>query len=207
MFKSYNTLIAGITGSGKSYLENLIIKEILKDPETQIVLIDPKMVELAEYENHPQTFAYSDDENGIYDLLCRMQDIMLMRYSRMKEAGEKATDENQIYIFVDEMAALLQSDRKKAYVQMFGKLAMLGRAAGIHLILCTQVATQDVIPAKVRDQMANIVCLRQYNKAKYHFLLGEAMPELSQVGSCYLKIQGQRIEKADVNDVWKKIMA
>ena len=205
IYTSKNTLIAGITGSGKSYLENLIIKDLMQEKDALLVLIDPKMVELSEYAQDTKTMFYADDEDGIYDTLSDVYEIMMRRYEKMKAAGMKSTDEPPIYVCVDEMAALLQSERKKQYVKMFSRLALLGRAAGVHLILCTQVATQDVIPACIRDQMTNIICLRQYNQGKYRFLLGEAVTELPMVGYAYLKRPGFKIEKIRVDDVWKKI--
>ena len=204
-YKSMNTLIVGITGSGKSYLENLIIKNLLQDKDAMLVLIDPKMVELVEYQRTSKTLYYADDEDGIYDVLCDIYDTMMRRYTAMKATGAKATDEDPIFVCVDEMAALLQTERKREYVKMFGRLAMLGRAAGIHLILCTQVATQDVIPACIRDQMSNIVCLRQYNSGKYRFLLGENVTDLPEIGFAYIKKPGQKVERIRVEKVWDRI--
>lgn len=206
MNKSYNTLIAGVIGSGKSYLENLIIKEVKNNPHAQLVLIDPKHVELIEHKTDTKTLFYADSEQDIYDALYNVFDLMEMRYSRMQAAGKKETEEPHIFVFVDEMAFLMQSKRKKEYVHIFNQLTLLGRAAGIHLILCTQVSTQDVIPACIRDNMPNIVCLRQRDAGKYRYLLGNFPGRLPMIGKAYvLTPDMERVEKLDVVDVWKRI--
>lgn len=204
---SLNTLIAGVIGSGKSYLENLMINAIIKSgADCWLVLIDPKRVELAEYETDPRTLYYADDEDGIYDALCSVYEMMETRYEAMKAARQKATTEKQVFVFVDEMAFLMQSDRKREYVNMFNKITLLGRAAGIHLILCTQVATQDVIPACIRDNMTNIVCLRQRDAGKYRYLLGDTVAALPRIGYAYLKTpDSRRIERLSVDRIWSKL--
>ncbi len=211
MNQSYNTLIAGVVGSGKSYTENMIINYMLNLPEkAYMVLIDPKKVELQEWKNDPHTLWYADDEDDIYDVLLRVGDLMEMRFSRMKSKGIKVTDEPQVFVFVDEMAFLMQNKRKKEYVQLFSRICLLGRAARIHLILCSQVCSQDVIPATIRDNMVNIVCLKQRDDQKYRYLLGKmpAAGALPLIGYAYvLTPSASRPMKVETKDVWKTITA
>lgn len=211
MNQSYNTLIAGVVGSGKSFTENQIIKHMLNLPErAHMVLIDPKKVELQEWKDNPHTLWYADSEDDIYDALMRVYDLMEMRFSRMKVKGLKVTNESHVFVFVDEMAFLMQSRRKKEYVQMFSRICLLGRAARIHLILCTQVSTQDTIPATIRDNMVNIVCLKQRDDQKYRYLLGK-MPStgaLPLIGFAYVLTPAMaRPMKVETKDVWKTITA
>lgn len=204
--KSYNTLIAGVVGSGKSYTENVIIQDIKDRPDVQMVLIDPKRVELAEYRKCPSCLWYADNEQDIYDVLCNVYELMEMRYEKMQAAGQKSTNDPHVMVFVDEMAFLMQSDRKKEYVRMMNQITLLGRAARIHLVLCTQVSTQDVIPACIRDNMTNIVCLRQRDAGKYRYLLGDFPGRLPQIGYAYLYTPDMhRPEKIAVDDVWSRI--
>ena len=204
--KSYNTLIAGVIGSGKSYTENLIIEQVKRDPEVQLVLIDPKRVELAGYKNRPSCLWYADDEQGIYDTLCKVYDLMESRYQAMQAASQKSTTEPHVMVFVDEMAFLMQSSQKKEYVRMMNQITLLGRAARIHLILCTQVSTQDVIPACIRDNMTNIICLRQRDAGKYRYLLGCFPGRLPMIGYGYLFTPDMaRPEKLKVEDMWDRI--
>lgn len=209
--QSFNTLIAGVVGSGKSYTENQIIEHMLNLPErAYMVLIDPKKVELQEWKDNPHTLWYADTEDDIYDALMRVYDLMEMRFSRMKVKGLKVTNESHVFVFVDEMAFLMQSRRKKEYVQMFSRICLLGRAARIHLILCSQVSTQDTIPATIRDNMVNIVCLKQRDDQKYRYLLGK-MPStgaLPLIGYAYVLTPSMaRPMKVETKDVWKTITA
>jgi DNA segregation ATPase FtsK/SpoIIIE-like protein len=108
------------------------------------------------------------------------------RFAAMKAARKTETEEPPIFIVVDEMAFLMQSDRKKEYVRILNRVTLLGRAADMHLILCSQVSTQDVIPACIRDNMTNIVCIRQRDAGKYRYLLGDFPGRLPTIGYAYL---------------------
>lgn len=211
MNQSFNTLIAGVVGSGKSYTENMIIKYMTEMSEkAYMVLIDPKKTELQEWQQHKQCLWYADCEDDIYDVLMRVYDLMELRFGRMKSKGLKVTDEPHVFCFVDEMAFLMQSRRKKEYTQMFSRICLLGRAARIHLILCTQVSTQDVIPACIRDNMINIVCLKQRDDQKYRYLLGK-MPStgaLPLIGYAYVLTPSMaRPTKVETKNVWQTITA
>ena len=206
MNKSYNTLIAGTIGSGKSYTEKQIIDQLLRTTDSRLVLLDPKKVELHQYAANMRSMWYADNEEDIYEGLCNVYDLMDLRFERMRAAGQTASTEDHVFVFCDEMAFLMQSRRKREYVQMMNQIVLLGRAARIHLILCTQVATQDVIPACIRDNMTNIICLRQRDAGKYRYLLGEFPGRLPSVGKAYvLTPDMDKVEKLDVADVWDKI--
>lgn len=205
--KSFNMLIAGVIGSGKSYTENKIIEKLKSEPDVQMVFIDPKKVELHQYKSLPNCLWYADDEQGIYDTLCKVYGLMEARYQVMQAKCQKNTDEPHVFVFVDEMAFLMQSSQKKEYVRMMNQITLLGRAARIHLILCTQVATQDVIPACIRDNMTNIVCLRQRDAGKYRYLLGTFPGRLPMIGFGYLFTPDMaRPEKMKVEDIWDRIV-
>ena len=204
--KTLNTLIAGVIGSGKSYLENLIINTVKGRSDVQMVLIDPKHVELYDYKMETNCLWYADEEEAIYDTLCKVYDLMNSRYSAMQAAHVKDSEEPDVIVFVDEMAFLMQSSYRKEYVRMMNQITLLGRAAGIHLVLCTQVSTQDVIPACIRDNMTNIVCLRQRDAGKYRYLLGSAPGRLPMYGYGYLLTPDMaRPEKVKAEDIWEKI--
>jgi len=204
--QSYNTLIAGVIGSGKSYTEKSIIKQLLNSPDARLVLIDPKKVELMGYRYASNCLWYADDEEAIYETLCNVYDLMESRFQKMKAAGQTETDDPHIFVFIDEMAFLMQSRRKKEYVRMLNQITLLGRAAHIHLILCTQVATQDVIPACIRDNMTNIVCLRQRDAGKYRYLLGCYPGRLPLVGYAYVFTPSmERPEKMETEKIWDAI--
>lgn len=206
MFASLNTLIAGVIGSGKSYCEKLILDALLADGDNQFILIDPKKVELFPYKDRIGVLQYADDDESIYEALCFAYELMQTRFDDMRARGLTATDAPQVFVLVDEMAFIMQGKRKKEYVQMLNQITLLGRAAGIHLILCTQVSTQDVIPACIRDNMPNIICLRQRDAGKYRYLLGEFPGRLPNIGKAYVLTPGmEKVEKMDVASAWNRI--
>lgn len=203
MNKSYNTLIAGTTGAGKSWTEEKILDALMQEGRHQFVLLDPKKVELYPYRNRPGVLEYADDEESIYDALTFCFELMQVRNEDVRAKGQKATDDPHVFVFCDEMAFLMQSKRKKEYVRMMSQIALIGRSARVHLILCTQVATQDVIPACIRDNIDNIVCLRQRDAGKYRYLLGSFPGRLPRIGKAYVLTPDLfEAEKVDAADVW-----
>jgi len=209
MNNSYNTLIAGVVGSGKSTIVNMIIKYMTEMTEpAYMVLIDPKHTELQSWKDNKRCLWYADGPDEIYDVLLRVGDLMDLRFNRMKEQGLKVTTEPHVFVFVDEMTFLMQSPRKKDYTQLFTNICLLGRAARIHLILCSQVSTQNIIPACIRDNMVNLVVLKQRDEQKYRYLLGK-MPgggPLPMFGFAYVLTPWMnRPAKVKSEDVWRTI--
>ena len=207
--QSYNTLISGTIGSGKSTVENMIIRYMKQLPEkAYMVLIDPKMIELQEYRNDPNTLWYANTPEDIYDVLLRCYDLMKLRLSRAADKGLKASDEPDVFIFVDEMTVLMKGKGKKEYANIFSDICLLGRAARIHLILCAQNCTQKDIPATIRDNVNNIVCLHQRDEGKYRYLLGKmpAAGPLPMYGYAYVSTPWMnRPTKVKAEDVWKTV--
>lgn len=206
---SYNTLIAGTIGSGKSTIENMIIRFMLELQEpSYMVLIDPKRVELQDWKDNKRTLWYANTAEDIYDTLLRVNDLMYLRLDRMSSKGLKVSDEPHVFVFVDEMTILMQSKGKKEYAKMFSDICLLGRAAKIHLILCAQNCTQKDIPATIRDNMINIVCLHQRDDGKYRYLLGKmpAAGPLPMYGFAYVSTPWMnRPARVKAEDVWKTI--
>ena len=206
---SYNTLIAGTIGSGKSTIENMIIRFMLGLNEpSYMVLIDPKRVELQGWKDNNRTLWYANTPEDIYDTLLRVNDLMYLRLDRMNSKGLKVSDEPHVFCFVDEMTILMQSKGKKEYAKVFSDICLLGRAARIHLILCAQNCTQKDIPATIRDNMINIVCLHQRDDGKYRYLLGKmpAAGPLPMYGFAYVSTPWMsRPARVKAEDVWKTI--
>lgn len=204
--KSYSTLIAGVRGAGKSDTEKHILEALLRQGGNMFVLLDPKKVELYKYRNNVGVLQYADDEESIHEALTFCYELMMSRFDDMRAKGQEVTDEPAVFVFCDEMAFIMQSKRKKEYARMMGQMCIIGRSAGINLILCTQVATQDVIPACIRDNIDNIVCLRQRDDGKYRYLLGEFPGRLPRVGKAYVLTPDLcEYAKIDSRSVWDLI--
>ena len=156
-----HTLIAGATGSGKSVLINSIMAAALyKAPcDVGFVLIDPKRVELVQYDRLPHTALYASERDDIRDAIQRTVATMERRYKAMQRTGTKRYDGAELYVIVDEFADLVTTD-KKAVLPALCRLAQLGRAAGIHLILATQRPTRDIVTGQIKVNIDARVALR-----------------------------------------------
>ena len=156
-------LIAGATGSGKSVCLNAIISCLImeKTPaEIQLLLIDPKRVELTPFNGIPHLITPVVVENDkVVNLLKGLIQEMMDRYRVMEENGtrniesynQKNTRSKMPYIVVaiDELADLMMTAAFDVE-QSICRLAQLGRATGIHLIIATQRPSVDVITGLIK---------------------------------------------------------
>jgi DNA segregation ATPase FtsK/SpoIIIE, S-DNA-T family len=157
-------LIAGATGSGKSVCLNAIITCLLmnQSPEQlRLVLVDPKRVELSTFDSVPH-LAFSKivvDMDKVVGTLQAVIHEMESRYRRFAQAGvrnikryNEVTEHNKLPYWVtviDELADLMMAAPYQVEQQLV-RLAQLGRAAGIHLIIATQRPSVDVVTGLIK---------------------------------------------------------
>lgn len=161
MLTQPHLLIAGSTGSGKSVLINsLIYTALYKSPlRCRFILIDPKRVELIDYKHLPHTIAYASEPPDIVTALVTAAEIMENRYKRMQEARIKKSTESEIYVIIDEFADLMTTQKRET-MPLIIRLAQLGRAANMHLIIATQRPTRDIINGQIKVNIDSRVALR-----------------------------------------------
>ena len=155
-------LIAGTTGSGKSVCMNSIIISLLykAGPEdVKLIMVDPKMVELGIYNGIPHLLipVVTDPKKAAGSLQWAVTEMM-RRYKAMSDAGVRdlesynsiveAEQEGQklpqVVVIIDELADLMLVAAKEVE-ESICRIAQMGRAAGIHLIIATQRPSADVI--------------------------------------------------------------
>lgn len=190
-----HTLIAGCTGSGKSYFENLIMKKLART-NAQLILIDPKMLELSAYEKN--AVEYADNPDAISDAIRHAYNMMEGRIKTTKEKGLKEFPGTPLYVVIDEMLPIsLNPDMKKdGTMHYIEQIAILGRAAKVFLIICTQDATRKCIPALIKTSFYTRVCMRQFDKRDYRYILDEPVKALEEsYGTCYVRVAGAKSEK------------
>lgn len=173
--KMPHVLIAGATGSGKSVLLNTIIASILfraAPDEVKLILVDPKRVELSEYNDIPHllTPVIVDLEKILSSLKWALSE-MDRRYQLFAQAqvrnissfNEMAGFSSLPYILIviDELADLM-SFAPVEVEDAICRLAQMARATGIHLVLATQRPSVDVITGLIK---ANITCRISFNVA------------------------------------------
>lgn len=154
-------LIAGATGAGKSTLINSIMFSLLAHSpiKTAFVLIDIKRVELQDYANLPHTIAYADTLSHSIAVLAAVNKRIEERYAEMKKAHLKRYSGTQIYVVIDEYADLIIKSRR-AVEPYISDIAILGRAAGVHLILATQRPTREIIGGAIAANLENRIALK-----------------------------------------------
>lgn len=184
--KQPHVLIAGATGSGKSVVINSMIHSVLfRAPcQAQLVLIDPKRVELYQYHALPHTLAYASEPRDIDHVLSYVIDLMESRYRAMRASGSRMFSGSDVYVFVDEFADLMTTNKRCS--PMFCRIAQLGRAARIHLILATQRPTRDIITGQIKVNMDSRVALRCPSAQDSRNILGTSGAELlPRYGQCF----------------------
>lgn len=183
MMQQTHLLIAGTTGSGKSVVINgIVCSGLYSFPgnnagEIQYILIDPKRVELIDYKRLPHTIKYASEPFDIMSALNTAVDIMEKRFSEMQKKGLKEYPGGHIYVIVDEFADLVTTMKRETEPQLI-RLAQLGRAAHIHLILATQRPTSDVINKRISVNLDTQLALRCKTARDSRNIMGTTGAEL-----------------------------
>ncbi len=156
-------LIAGTTGSGKSVCMNSIIISLLykaSPDDVKLIMIDPKMVELGIYNSIPHLLipVVTDPKKAAGSLQWAVTEMM-RRYKAMSDAGVRDLESYnsimdnqedngkrlpQVVVIIDELADLMLVAAKEVE-ESICRIAQMGRAAGIHLVIATQRPSADVI--------------------------------------------------------------
>lgn len=154
-------LIGGTTGSGKSVALAGLIKSLLRftPDEVQLLLIDPKGVELTDYEPLPHSLGRFCDPDEIARVIDYTVTVMETRFREMRTRREKKYSGSAIYVIIDEYVDIRLNCPKKTR-QDIVKIACKGRAAGIHLVICTQRPTREIIDGALRACLPCVLALR-----------------------------------------------
>ena len=175
--KTPHLLVAGATGSGKSVCINCIIASILmrtKPDEVKLVMVDPKKVELSNYNGVPHLLMpVVTDPKKASVALQKIVNEMENRYDEFSRKGVKniagynewvekenkvRSDEDKIakmpyyVVIVDELADLMLVASKEVEDSIM-RITQMARAAGIHLIIATQRPSVDVITGVVKSNI------------------------------------------------------
>lgn len=187
MSQQTHLLIAGRTGSGKSVVVNGIIHSMLCQKSCnaeQLILIDPKRVELSQWKNTPHCIAYAaDDLSERIQVLNLAISIIERRFAEMDEAGLKKYPGGHIHIIIDELADLMTT-QKADVLPLLQRIAQIGRAANVHIIACTQCPTAQVLSTQLKCNFDAILGLRTRSAQDSRNIIGckgcERLPEYGQ---------------------------
>lgn len=222
-------LIAGATGSGKSVCINTIIASILykeKPSELKLIMIDPKVVELANYNGIPHMLTpVVTDARKASRALTEAVDEMNKRYELFAQAGVKDLEsyndlmkanhepqncKPQVVIIIDELADLMMAAPSEVENSIC-RLAQKARAAGMHMIVATQRPSVDVvtglikanIPSRIAFSVASQFDSRTIlDMSGAEKLLGKGDMLFSPVGSNKpFRVQGPFISDAETSRI------
>ena len=204
-------LVAGTTGSGKSVLINSIILQLLENYtplELELILIDIKQVEFSIYSGIPHLLYEPITEfDKSKKVLNECIDDMTNRYELLKNSNcRNIAEYNQKnfvkmkykLIVIDELAELLMLEQNKLKSNLENKtridelicrIAQLGRAAGIHLIVATQRPSSDVISGLIKSNIPSRIALTVANNTNSRIIIDQAGAEnLTGKGDLLLKV-------------------
>lgn len=227
-------LVAGTTGSGKSVgIHTMLLSLLFKKrfDELKLILIDPKQLELTPYQQIPHLIlpvvtqakqAIQAVKWAVKEMDARFKNMSSMGVRHITTFNEKVekTKESEKYPFIviviDEMADLMLVAGKEfeLYVQ---RLAQMGRAAGIHIIMATQRPSVNVITGTIKANFPTRISFRLSSKIDSRTILGDVSGAEQLLGSgdmLYLgnngqikRVHGSFVSEADVLETvnfWKE---
>ncbi len=221
-------LVAGATGTGKSVGVNSIISGLLytKTPdEVKFIMIDPKMVELSLYNGLPHLLnPVITDMELVSNALQWSIEEMNRRYRVLKQVhAKKITEYNKsmgysampyIVIIVDEMADLMLTVGADVETKI-QRLAQMGRAVGVHLILATQRPSVQVITGLIKANVPGRIAYAVATAMESRIILDQTGAEtlLGNGDSLYkdnttpksIRIQGTFTDTPDTESIIKAI--
>ena len=209
-------LVAGTTGSGKSCFINSIISQIIEKypyQKVKLSLIDPKRVELSKYKNAKHVAEFADNTESARAILTRALIEIEERYQYIEEKGLRDMKEYYKsnycapglmfykFIIIDEVADLLLQDKKTnkrrldtkelSIENLIVRIAQIGRACGVHLIIATQRPSSDIITGLIKANVPSRVALSVSTKVDSRVILDTAGAEkLLGNGDALVKIIG-----------------
>ena len=206
--KMPHLLVAGATGSGKSVSINTMVMSILykaTPTEVKMLMIDPKLLELSAYEEIPHLVSpVITSPKEAAEALKKMVIEMERRYRVLAEKAARniesynsqVKDEEQlpyIVIIIDELADLMFTAAADVE-DSIARLAQMGRAAGIHLILATQRPSVDVITGIIKANFSARISFQVSSKVDSRTILDSHDAEqLLGRGDMLLMFPGARI--------------
>ena len=199
--KMPHLLIGGTTGSGKSVAINSMLMSILMratPDEVRLVLVDPKRVELSTYNGIPHLYVpvVTDPKEAASALAWAVTEMerrlkllqkagarnineyyrFLAKSEAAKDRPDWAADMPLLVIVIDELADLMMAAGKEVE-QSIVRLAQLGRAAGIHLIVATQRPDANIVTPLIKANITNRMAFNVPSAIDSRVILGQSGAE------------------------------
>ena len=226
-------LIAGATNSGKSVCVNTILVSLLlknSPDDLRLILIDPKMVELAPYNDLPHliTPVITDSKVASQALNWAVEEMerRFMIFASSRSRNLQSYNENieqgivegdkmpRIVVIIDELADLIMAASKEVE-DSIQRLTQKARAAGIHLIVATQRPTTDVIKGTIKSNIPVRIAFKVASFVDSTTILDGAGAEallgrgdmLLKISDAPVRLQGAYISDDEIYEVTSMIKA
>lgn len=192
--KMPHLLVAGATGTGKSVgLNSMLVSLMMKysPADLRFVIVDPKMVEFAVFENSPhmlfnEILFTSEKAVSMLDWAVEEMDARYMLFRKALVQGiddynaqldtRKHHKMYRIVIIIDEFADLM-SKNKKQIEEKIGRLAQKARAAGIYLVLATQRPSVNIMEGSIKANITSRIAFKVSNAIDSQTILSEGGAE------------------------------
>lgn len=225
--KMPHVLIAGTTGSGKSVCTNSILVSLLykaTPEEVKLIVVDPKMVEFGIYNGIPHLLipVVTDAKKAAGALQWAVTEMM-RRYRSLSEAGVRdiesynklaATEEAlepipKLVVVIDELADLMLVAGKEVE-EAICRIAQMGRASGVHLVIATQRPSADVITGLMKANIPSRIALVVSSAMESRIILDAMGAEkligrgdmlYAPLGKGKKRVQGCYIDESEVQRV------
>ncbi len=182
-------LVAGTTGSGKSVGVNAIILSLLyrnNPDDLKLMMIDPKQVEFAPYEDLPHLItpiinapnkAIKALQAATIEMDKRYEALSQVKAKNINSYNEKAEEKMPNFvIIIDELADLMITGGKEAEA-FIARIAQMGRAAGIHLIIATQRSSVNVVTGHIKANLPSRISYRVGSRVDSKVILDDSGAE------------------------------
>lgn len=152
-------LIAGETGAGKSVMmHSIIISAVLHNERAQMVLIDPKYVEFRVYRNNSHLWCgIANTADEAFCALSAVLEEVQRRYKVLERTGARSGGD-PLFVFIDELADLMYASRKETE-RLISRIAALGRACNVHLVVATQTPRAAVVSGIIKANLGTRIAL------------------------------------------------
>lgn len=199
---SSHALICGCSGSGKSVLTNTLVYNIASRSDCELVLIDNKGTEFKPYKLALNTLAYAVTPVACCEVLEWVLDEIMNRYISLEgDLFAREYKGKHLYVIIDELADLLTvTEIRKRALPVLQRIAQIGRASRVHLVMCTQSATKQTI-GNVKNNVDCFVGLRVSTRQESKNVIGvNGCEMLTGYGKALCNYKG-RIEKLEFTKV------
>lgn len=186
-------LLSGPTGAGKSFYLFYLIRQI-EAIGGKMAVCDGKFDELERFADRVGNLKNARSVGDIVNIVSWVRSVMELRYRKNR------TNARPLFLIVDEVASLgLALERKdlKVFFDDLKAIVLMGRGAGIHLILCLQRPSADVLDLAIRDNLAVRIGFGSLYKEAFLMVFGYPKSEdvLSKgIGEGYLSFNGEPVK-------------